>query len=78
MIGNKICNFITLYRPPSQNQYDFQAFIDNPEINLRTLAQKNPFLRILTGKMYRQTKLERLQKVRILVFRLLVHQISSS
>ena len=30
MIGNKICNFITLYRSPSQNQDDFQAsFIDN-------------------------------------------------
>ena len=42
MIGNKICNFITLYKSPSQNQDDFQAFIDNLEMNLETLAQKIP------------------------------------
>ena len=47
MIGNKICNFITLYRSPSQNQDDFQAFIDNLEMNLETLAQRNPFLVVL-------------------------------
>ena len=47
MIGNKICNFITLYRSPSQNQDDFQTFIDNLEMNLETLAQRNPFLVVL-------------------------------
>ena len=26
MIEKKICNFITLYKLPSQNQDDFQAF----------------------------------------------------
>ena len=49
MIGNKICNFITLYRSPSQNQDDFQAFIDNLEMNLETLAQRNLFLMVVTG-----------------------------
>ena len=49
MIGNKICNFITLYRSPSQNQDDFQAFIDNLEMNLETLAQRNPFLMVVLG-----------------------------
>ena len=49
MIGNKICNFITLYRSPSQNQDDFQAFIDNLEMNLETLAQRNPFLMVVIG-----------------------------
>ena len=49
MIGNKICNFITLYKSPSQNQDDFQAFIDNLEMNLETLAPKNPFLMIVIG-----------------------------
>ena len=38
MTGNKICNFITLCRSPSQNQDDFQGFIDNLEMNLETLA----------------------------------------
>ena len=33
-------------------------------------------LRILTVTKHRQTKLQRLEKVRILVFRLLVHQIN--
>ena len=46
MIGNKICNFITLYRSPSQNQDDFQAFIDSLEINLETLAQRHSFLMV--------------------------------
>ena len=44
MIGNKTCNFITLYGSPSQNQDDFQAFIDNPEMNLKTIAQKKSLL----------------------------------
>ena len=51
MIGNKICNFITLYRSPSQNQDDFQAFIDNLEMNLETLVQRNLFLMILTQNL---------------------------
>ena len=47
MIGNKICNFMTLYRFLSQNQDDFQAFKDNLEMNLETLAQRNPFLMVV-------------------------------
>ena len=49
MIGNKICSFIILYRSPSQNQDDFQAFIDNLEMNLKTLTQGNPFLMAVLG-----------------------------
>ena len=41
-IGNKICNFITLCRSPSQNQDNFLAFKENLEMNLETLAQRNP------------------------------------
>ena len=40
MIFKKICKFITLFRSPSQNQDDFQQFIDNLEVNLETLVQK--------------------------------------
>ena len=39
-------NFIQV---PSQNQDDFQAFIDNFEMNLETLAQRNPFLMVVIG-----------------------------
>ena len=56
MIGNKICNFITLYRSPSQNQDDFQAFIDNLEMNLETLAQRNPFLTLVIGDFNTKSK----------------------
>ena len=56
MIGNKICNLITLYRFPSQNQDDFQAFIDNLEMNLETLAQRNPFLMVVLGDFNAKSK----------------------
>ena len=56
MIGNKICNFITLYRSPSQNQDDFQAFIDNLEMNLEILAQRNPFLMVVLGGFNAKSK----------------------
>ena len=49
MIRKGICNFITLYRSPSQNQDDFQAFIDTLEMILGTLAQKNSFLTVFIG-----------------------------
>ena len=39
-IGDKCCNFIALYRSPSQSQDDFETFFDNFEMTLETLAQK--------------------------------------
>ena len=42
MIGNEICNCITLFRSPSQNEDDFQPFINNFEMNLET-----PFLTVV-------------------------------
>ena len=56
MIGNKIYNFITLYRSPSQNQDNFQAFIDNLEMNLETLAQINPYLMVFLGDFNAKSK----------------------
>ena len=56
MIGNKICNLITLYRFPSQNQDDFQAFEDNLEMNLGTLEQRNPFLMVAIGDFNAKSK----------------------
>ena len=56
MIGNKVCNFITIYRSPSQNQDDFQAFIDNSEMKLETLAQRNPFLMVVIGDFNAKSK----------------------
>ena len=43
-IGDKFCNFIALYRSPSQSQGDFETFSDNFEMTLETLAHKGSFL----------------------------------
>ena len=43
-MSDKTCNFLSLYRSPSQSQDDFEAFTENLELNLENLVQKNPFL----------------------------------
>ena len=47
-IGDKSCNFIALYRSPSQSQDDFETFSDNFEMTLETLVQKASFLTAIT------------------------------
>ena len=42
-IGNKICNFVALYRSLSQSPDNFETFGDNFEMTLGILAQKYPF-----------------------------------
>ena len=48
-IGNKLCNFISLYRSPSQSQDNFETFIDNLELNIDEIAARNPFLIVILG-----------------------------
>ena len=48
-IGDKLCSFISLYRSPNQSSDDFVSFLDNFELTLDTLAQKNPFLMVALG-----------------------------
>ena len=43
MIGDKLCNFIALYRPPSQSQDLFESFKENLELNLESAVQNNSF-----------------------------------
>ena len=43
-IGDKLCNFIALYRSPSQSQNEFEIFTKNLEPNLDTISANNPFL----------------------------------
>ena len=43
-IGHKICNFISLYRSPSQTLGDFETFSKNFELNLENIVQRNSFL----------------------------------
>ena len=55
-IGGKICNFISLYRSPSQTQDEFEKFIDNLELNLETLCQNNLLLIVLIGDLNAKSK----------------------
>ena len=49
MVGDKLCNFIALYRSPSQSQDQFQSFKENVELNLESAVQNNPFLAVVLG-----------------------------
>ena len=49
MISNKLCNFITLYRSPSQSSDEFENFVYNLDLTLEALTQKNPFLTVIIG-----------------------------
>ena len=48
-IRKEICRLISLYRSPSQNQEEFNTFLDNLESNLETASLSNPILTILIG-----------------------------
>ena len=48
-IGSKICNFISLYRSPSQTADNFDSFLDNLKLNLDEMTDNNPFLLVAIG-----------------------------
>ena len=47
--NKKICNFLVLYRSPSQSSDQFEIFLSNFESTLDDIASKNPFLSIVIG-----------------------------
>ena len=47
--GGKLCNFISLYRSPSQSLDVFEKFADNFELNLDKVTNKNPYLIVILG-----------------------------
>ena len=53
--GDKTCNFVVLYRSPSQSQDEFEPFSDNFEMTLDILAQKNPFVMTTIGDFNAKT-----------------------
>ena len=55
-VGDKTCNFVVLYRSPSQSQDEFETFSDNFEMTLDILAQKNPFLMTTIGDFNAKSK----------------------
>ena len=48
-IGEKLCNFVALYRSPSQSQDEFEIFAKNLERNLDTISANNLFLTVDLG-----------------------------
>ena len=51
MISNKLCNFISRYRSPSQSSDEFENFVYNLDLMLEALTQKNPFLTVIIGDL---------------------------
>ena len=49
MISNKLCNFISLYRSPTQSTDEFENFVYNSDLTLEAVTQKNPFLTVIIG-----------------------------
>ena len=47
--GGKLCNFISLYRSPSQSFDVFEKFADNFELNLDKVTNKDPYLIVFLG-----------------------------
>ena len=56
MIGNKQCNFVALYRSPSQNQGEFDSFKKNLAISLDKFALNNPFKIVVIGNLNEKSK----------------------
>ena len=48
-ICDKLCNFISLYRSPSESQDEFEKRSENLERNLDRLFQNNPFSVVVIG-----------------------------
>ena len=55
-IGDKICNFISLYRSPSQSKDGFESIADNLELYLDSVVHRNTYLIIVLGDFNAQSK----------------------
>ena len=53
---DKICNFISLYRSPSQSKDEFESFADNLKLNLDSITLRNQYLIVVYGDFNAQTK----------------------
>ena len=47
--GGNLCNFMSLYRSPSQSLDVFEKFADNFALNLDKVTNKNPYLIVILG-----------------------------
>ena len=51
MVGEKQCNFVSLYRSPSHNQGELDSFSKNLEITLDKVALNNTFMLLAFGDL---------------------------
>ena len=49
MISNILCNFISIYRSPSQSSDEYEDFFGNLDLSLEVPTQKNSFLTVIIG-----------------------------
>ena len=56
MIGDKQCNFVALYRSPSENQDEFESFSKKLKITLDKLALDNLFMLVVIGDLNAKSK----------------------
>ena len=49
LICGKTCNFISLYRSPSQSSDSFKEFADNLQLSLDKISNQNPFFTVVLG-----------------------------
>ena len=54
-IGDKFCNFISLYILLGQTNDTFDTFANNSELNLDLVLPKSPFLIVVSGDFNAQT-----------------------
>ena len=54
-IGGKLCSFLQLYRSSSQTRDIFEAFVDDFELTLDSIINKNPFLIVALGDFNAKT-----------------------
>ena len=55
-IADKICNFISLYRSPSQSKDESDSFADNLKLNLDSVVRRNSYLIVFLDNFNAQTK----------------------
>ena len=48
-LGDKVCNFVSLYMSPNQSEEDFENFCNNLELTLDAVSATNPFLIVAIG-----------------------------
>ena len=55
-IGRKTCKFLSLYRFPSQKKDDFETLLENLELKIDHMTEKNPFMMVVLGDVNAKSK----------------------